>query len=134
MRSIHQPWLTRLIAVVTTLALVFASVMGAYGHAAGHNHYSSPGVAHTQDVDQQTASADTQAAHADCDHSHNRADTGSSHADCLDTICHGGYAVLGTTWIVPLLARPLPFIVPIASPIGTQPGSLERPPRSPVLA
>jgi len=134
MRSIHQPWPARLIAVVTTLALVFASVMGAYGHAAGHSHHSSPGVAHTQGVDQLPPSADTRAAHADCDHSHNRADTGSSHADCLDIICHGGYAILGATCIVPLLARALPFIVQIASLIGTQPGSLERPPRPPVLA
>jgi hypothetical protein len=136
MRSVSKVWPTRLLAAVAVLALVLASVIGTYAHAAGH---SQP---HT------TVAAD--AVHAD-DHAghhhgpmtkapaiglghlggnHDGDGTGHSPLDgSCDIFCHGGQAILAS-YALPLpLLHSVPMMQPADAFHGAQPGGLDRPPK-----
>lgn len=136
MRSVCKTWPARLIATVTALALILASGLGAYSHAAGHAHHSASHAAHFQGVEAHAASLE-QAACAHLHGEHERGGTGNGHADCCDTICqvcHGGCAILASACVVPHAVGCAPFVRPTPSIDSAQPSCLERPPRSPALA
>jgi hypothetical protein len=132
-----------LLATLATLALVVASAVGTYAHAAGHGHHhhalhaqhSAPHAAHQHDPAQgeaAQAAAEVDVSHP-CD-GHKPTGLGHSHADCCDTICHGGYAILSLAGDVSPVLGPAPFTALVTQGGGTRPGSLDRPPRAPVLA
>jgi len=132
MRSVCKAWPSRLISAATALALIVASAVGAFSHAAGHGHHSPLHVAHAQSLEVASPAADTQHSHVGSDHE--QGDNTQAHSTCCDTICHGGQAVLASALALPLPLAGASFFQPSASLHSKPPGCLERPPRSPVLA
>jgi len=132
MRSVCKTWQPRLISTVAALALIVASAIGAFGHAAGHGHHSPLDVAHAESVEPASTASDTRHGHVGCDHE--KGEKGQPHANCCDTICHGGQAVLTSALALPLPVAGATLFRPSASLHSQPPGCLERPPRSPVLA
>ena len=131
MGGFKNRWAARLISAAVALALIFASAVGAYAHAFAHCHHGHANAAHQEGAE---APASTVTANA----LHEGESRGSSapvdHAQCCDTICHGGFAIVDMGAVVLLPASCL-HAIPFASlAAGMQPHSLERPPRSPVLA
>ena len=131
MRRVRARWPARSITAVMTLALVFASTVGAYAHAAGHTHHASAHAVQSEHPDRSGSISDEA---TDLHDEHGMADPGKGHTNCCDTICHGGYAILGVGYAfsAPVNSRPATLVTARAT--GTRPSSLERPPRSPVLA
>jgi hypothetical protein len=123
----------RLISAVTALALVLAQLIGAYAHAAGHDHAGGHAAcAHLQGHhaavhghDGAAPAADAAAAakaHHDGDRAH--------HSTSCDFCCHGGIAILagdGFSYVDPTPPC-TPAVAARADP--SPPPSLERPPRS----
>jgi len=137
MRSVCQAWPSRLISSVTALALIVASAIGAFGHAAAHADHSPLHVSHAHGVATAPAATDAGHGHAGYGHAgcdHEKGEKGQPHANCCDTICHGGQAVLTSALALPLPVVGATFFRPSASLHSKPPGCLERPPRSPVLA
>jgi hypothetical protein len=128
MGSLKQRWPARLISAVVTLALVFASSIGAYAHARAHCHHGHAHVAQHQDSE--AASVSSAMEHK----GESQKAPAANHADCCDTMCHGGYAIVGQA--SPLLAPPQskPRIPMVRADAGAEPRSLDRPPRSSVLS
>ena len=128
MGSLKQRWAARLISAAVALALVFASAVGAYSHALAQCHY---GHAHTsQHQDYGTAPVVSSMEHRG---EPQKAPT-TNHATCGDTICHGGYAIGGQVTLTLPLSQSTPPISVTRADAGAKPPSLDRPPRSPVLA
>jgi len=127
MGSLKQRWAARLISAVVTLALVFASSIGIYTHARAHCQHGHAHLAQHQD----SGAASVSSAMA---HKESQKAPAANHADCCDTICHGGYAIVGQA--SPLLALPQskPRIPMMRADAGAEPRSLDRPPRSSVLS
>jgi len=128
MGSSRQRWAARLISAAVALALVVASAVGAYAHALAHCHHGHAHAAQHQDsgaapvasgMEHKGEAQKAPAAH---------------HADCCDTICHGGYAIVGQASPLLALAQSTPPIPMMRADAGAEPRSLDRPPRSPVLA
>src|SRR5262245_28045779 len=119
---------TRLIAALVAVALVFAHIVGAYAHAAGHNHAQGPSSCAQQDI---LSSADSRInAHAQAKHGSEPA----SHTDAFDFMCNGGLAILAahTVAFARVKAPHSSRIVEIVHLLlGT---SLERPPKFAVRA
>jgi hypothetical protein len=132
----------RLISAVAAFALVFAQLIGAYAHAAGHDRASG-----------HAACAHLHGHHATAAHDHSPAapsggDQGSVdkaqhdqhdeeralHGASCDFLCHGGIAILAGAGFAYADPRPpyTPAVATIAHP--SPPPSLERPPRSSVRA
>src|SRR5262245_13322511 len=123
--SQHRSNATRLLGAVVALALVIAQVIGAYAHAAEHDHGSGHAAcAHHHGHGPATPSGDGPADTAD--HDADRAHHGAS----CDFLCHGGIAILMT--VAFRYADPgLPYIAAVAADVHpAAPPSLERPPRS----
>src|SRR5262245_2524717 len=119
----------RLISVAVALALIFASAVGAYAHALAHCHHG-----HSNPVHQEDAEASTVTVNALHKGESQRSPASVDQAQCCDTICHGGFAIVDMGAVVRLPPRILHAILSASCAAGTQPHSLERPPRSPVLA
>jgi hypothetical protein len=139
MRSACKLWPARLVSTVATLALVLASAIGAFGHAAahGHNavvpHASHMHAAHVQGAAETGIVPD----HLDLGHADHRGGSDSpchSHTYCCDTFCHGGQAILAATPVLPPPAPATSFVRRPDLAGGRTPGCLDRPPRPPVLA
>jgi hypothetical protein len=125
----------RLVAAVAALALVFAQLIGAYAHAAGHDHASGHAAcAHLHGHHATAAHDDGPAAPSGGDqgaldkaqHDDDRA----LHSASCDFLCHGGIAILaaaGFSYVDPTPPYTSAVAV-IADP--SPPPSLERPPRS----
>jgi len=130
MRSVCKTWPGRLVAAVTTLALILASAIGAYAHAAGHAHHTPLHATHL-------VSGHLHAAHIEADRphpqgEHERGDADNSHADCLDTICHGGQAILAEVTVMPHPEAGAPAAGPSPSLKRAQSSGPERPPKASV--
>jgi hypothetical protein len=121
-----------LIATVAALALIVASAIGAFGHAAGHAGHAPLHMSYADGLATAPAATGAGHGHAGCDHE--KGEKGQPHANCCDTICHGGQAVLTSTLALPLPVAGAMFFRPSASLHSQPPGRLDRPPRSPVLA
>jgi hypothetical protein len=78
---------TRVLAALVAVALVFAHVVGAYAHAAGHNLVEGPSFSAQQNVSAPGGSGIN--AHAHGDHSKDPA----SNVDAFDFMCNGGLAI-----------------------------------------
>src|SRR6185503_1579898 len=128
MGSSRQRWAVRLISAALALALIVASAVGAYAHALAHCHHGHEHAA--QHHDSAAAPVASGMEHKGEPQKAPAAD----HADCCDTICHGGYAVVGQTSPVLGLTRSKPAIPMVRADAWVVPRSLDRPPRSPVLA
>jgi len=125
--SAKHRWQARLISAVVALVLVFASSIGAYAHALAHCHHGHAHAASHQGSD--AAPVENGMKHK----GEPQKAPAANNADCCDTICHG-YAIVGH--VDPVLAVPQakPAISMMQAGAGVQPRSLDRPPRSPVLA
>jgi hypothetical protein len=110
------------------LALICGSAIGAYAHAVGHCHHGHAHAVHQEDVE---ASTPTGAQHQG---ESQKVPAAVDHTQCCDTICHGGYAIVDMNAVVPLPPTSTHAIPSVRLAVGTQPHSLERPPRSLVLA
>ena len=124
----------RLISAVAALALVFAQLVGAYAHAAGHDHAGARAAcahldghhaaAHGHDI--AAPPAGDQGAVDKARHDDDRA----NHSTSCDICCHGGIAILVSLAFE--YEAPTPpstsAIATVANP--SPPPSLERPPRS----
>jgi hypothetical protein len=130
MGSLKQRWAARLISAAMALALVFASAVGTYAHALAHCHHGHANAVHHQE----DAEASTVTANALHKGESQRSPASVDQAQCCDTICHGGFAIVDMGAVVLLPPRFLHAILSAGLAAGTQPHSLERPPRSPVLA
>jgi hypothetical protein len=128
MRGANHRRSVRLISAVIALAVVCASSVGAYAHALAHCHYGHADAAQPQD---QVAAPDSGAV---ANKGQPQKSPAATHADCCDTICHGGYAIVGEAG--PLSSPPQirPAVAMTRADTGAEPRSLDRPPRSPVLA
>ena len=124
----------RLISAVAALALVLAQLVGAYAHAAGHDHAGAYAACAHLDGHHAAAQTHDAAAPSGIDqgavdkpqHDDDRA----LHSGSCDFLCHGGIAVLaaaGFSYADPTLPYTLAVAI-IADP--SPPLSLERPPRS----
>jgi hypothetical protein len=128
----------RLISAVAALALVFAQLLGAYAHA-GHDH--AGGHAACAQVDGHGAPADRDGASAppagDSEVVSNQGqhdDDRTAHSASCDFLCHGGIAIPATVGFSYLDATP-PWVAVVATVAASSPPrSLDRPPRSSVLA
>jgi hypothetical protein len=128
MRSAKHRWQAQLISAAIALAVVFASCIGAYAHALAHCHHG-----HAHAASHQESGAAPVASGVEHKGEPQKAPAGT-HADCCDSICHGGYAIVGQ--VNPVLPQPQakPPIPVMRAHAGAEPHSLDRPPRSPVLA
>ena len=132
MRSNTTVWTARLLAAMTALALVVASTVGAYAHAAGHAlpahavaaSHAAHQAAHHGDTCQPAVSKSGQVGHA-----HGCDGTSQSPLDCCDTLCHGGQAILAPSVLVPHPAPNAPPIQSAAPFDGAGSPGLDRPPR-----
>jgi hypothetical protein len=131
MHSASQAWPLRLLAAAVALALAVAYAIGAYAHAAGHQHGGHLAVAadaldHADYVAMAAAPDGDESPGQSGDHD----EDGAGHSlDCYDTICHGGQAILAAA---PVLAAALAAAPPIESAPalqGTDHGGLDRPPK-----
>ena len=132
MRSAPKSWPARLLAAVTALALLLASGIGAYTHAAGHGHAEAQ-AAEVGDGGHHAghhAPASVSPAGGHVGGAVDRGDTGHSYPDCCDTICHGGQAILAAATVVPHPPLYVPLIQSAAAFDGAEPGDLERPPKA----
>jgi hypothetical protein len=78
----------RLVSVLVALALLVAHVIGAYAHAAGHNHTKGQSSCVHQEVSATAVSGAS--AHAQSKHCHEPA----NYNDAFDFMCNGGLAIL----------------------------------------
>ena len=131
MGSLKHRWAARLISAAVALALVFALAVGAYAHALAHCHHGHTNAVHQEDAE---ASASKVTANVQHKGESQRVPAPVDQAQCCDTICHGGFAIVDVGAVVLLPVRFLHTIPSASLAAGTQPHSLERPPRSPVLA
>jgi hypothetical protein len=133
MRSIRKKTLpTRLVATVMMVALILATMIGAYGHAAGHAHHSALCATHQPTSDTHAGPNVSEPGHVNSEHE--STDKGQAHSNCYDLLCHGGFAVLCQAADMPPAPQSVPVIPPHAGVSNMWCGGLERPPRSPVLA
>lgn len=123
MRVVNKPWPKRAIAAVAAAALVVAAIIGAYGHASAHG-----GEHHAQHAgDQQAGHHHDGPAGEPCSSDH------ADHATCLDSMCHGGFAVVP---LAVMSIAPRPAMPPLGwsrARCSALSLPLERPPRSAVL-
>jgi hypothetical protein len=134
MRSAPKAWPARLLAAAIVLALLVASAIGAYAHAAGHGRHAEAQAAAAGDAGHHAAHhtpASDSLSPGHVDGALDRGDTGPSFPDCCDTICHGGQAILAAPPVVP---HPAPHYVPLVQSAaafdGAEPGGLDRPPKA----
>lgn len=124
----------RAVSAVAVLALIFASVVGAYAHAGAHGFGAK---AHVDcDVHHDgTASTDcewTAVPSSGAGHAHEHGNDEADHATSCDFVCHGGVAILPVSALAPISHQT--NVSPPAAR-GDDPRlktSLERPPRSSV--
>jgi hypothetical protein len=128
MRSVNQRRSARLISAAIALALIWASTIGAYAHALAHCHHGHAHVAQPQDFRVAPAAIDME------HKGESKKAPARNHADCCDTICHGGYAIVDEVSPVLPLPQAKPPIPVMRADAGAGPHSLDRPPRSPILA
>jgi hypothetical protein len=132
MRSACKMRRTRLVSAVATLALVFASTIGAFGHAVSHCHHAVA----VDAPDVHAVEASVTAAHPEPDqtgYEDGNDNPCQPHSNCCDTFCHGGQAILT---VPPILSPPPPATSPVSRPDLTDrgaPACIERPPRFFVL-
>lgn len=148
MRSIRKHWPGRLLAAVLALAMIAASGIGAFAHAAGHHHHDGHHGGHhggdghaVEAADVPTPVMHKHAAAGDSachKHQHGSGtgtgDSTGGHADCCDLMCHGWTALVGAKFALPVPLRPAAGIVLVRTAAGVWPTSLDRPPRPRVLA
>src|SRR4029453_5406724 len=128
MGSAKQRWAARLISAAMALALVVASAVGGYAHALAHCHHG-----HAHAAQHQDSGAAPVASGMEQKGEPQKAPA-ANHADCCDTICHGGYAIVGQASPILPLPQSTPSIPLMRADAGAEPRSLDRPPRSSVLA
>jgi hypothetical protein len=147
MRRVRKAWLARVVAAMTTFAVIIAPAFAAYAHAAGHRHsaghlaghwaQSAPALgSHAEE-----GSGDAHAGHGYTGHGHaghghdlGGSDTPGTSVDTCNVLCKGGFANLVAT---PLIEHPLATAhaaEPAFSLAGAEPGGLERPPKASVPA
>jgi hypothetical protein len=131
MGSRKHRWAARLISAAVALALVVASAVGAYAHALAHCHDGHANAVHQEGAEVSASTVTVNALHKG---ESQRSPASVDQAQCCDTICHGGLAIVDMGAVVLLPPRFLHAVLSASHAAGTQPHSLERPPRSPVLA
>jgi hypothetical protein len=137
MLSAFTAWPSRLLAAAAALALMVASVIGAYAHAAGHEPpHSAVAAAAQSDAGGHGAKAvAAPAAAPDRGHAHGPADCGHDQdrpghsLDCCDTACHGAQAILAEVLVVPASLLSGPSMEAAAALDGADSGGLDRPPK-----
>jgi hypothetical protein len=123
----HRGNTTRLLSAVVALALVMAQVIGAYAHAAEHDHASAHAAcAHQHGHAAAVPAADNNATVDKIDHEGDR----THHSTSCDFCCHGGIAILVTAAFAYVNPTPPHSSAIVAAVHPAIPPSLERPPRS----
>ena len=126
MRSLKQRWPLRLITAVMALAVVCASAIGAYTHALAHCHHGHGHALEQQDAE---ASASVASGMEHTGETQKAPGTGpADHTNCCDSICHGGFAIVGQGVTVFFQLVSEPPVALMRSAGGTEPRSLGRPP------
>jgi hypothetical protein len=143
MRNVSKVWPGRLLAAVTVLALVLASAIGAYAHAAAHalppaeGAEAVAGTAGHAGPHRHAPATETAAepGHMGQGHGdgpgHGQEDDGAgqAHLECCDTICHGGQAILAPLAFALPPPHSAPVMNAVAAFLGAEPGGLDRPPK-----
>ena len=123
--------LARYLGAMVALAIVVSSAVASYGHAACPHTTTDPHV----DVAQQVVPSKVLTAEREAaKHQHGQNEPDKAHTLCLDGICHVGYAILSMSIALPALARAEAETVVAGIRGEPRISSLERPPRSSVLA
>jgi hypothetical protein len=126
-----RPALSAHLRAMVALLLVLTSAFGSYAHAVCP-HSSASLQAH---ADHHASEAAVDAASGKAgEHQHHESQSGVEHASCCDALCHGSYAVL--TKVSPLPVHAGPVADTAIATIRSEPrtSSLERPPRTSLLA
>jgi hypothetical protein len=131
MGSLEHRWAARLISAAVALALLVASAVGAYAHALAHCHHGHANALHQDDAVATAPMVTVNALHKG---ESQRPPASVDQAQCCDTVCHGGLAIVDMGAVALLPPHFLHATLSASRVAGTQPHSLERPPRSPVLA
>jgi hypothetical protein len=132
MRRLKQRWPLRLITAMMTLALVYASAIGGYAHALAHCHHGQGHALEQRDAD---ASASIASGMEHTGETQKALGAGpADHTNCCDSICHGGFAIVGQGITVFFQLVSEPPVALMRSAGGTGPQSLDRPPIPLVLA
>ena len=119
-------WAARTLTTVTALVVLVASIIGAYGHAAAHNFSSS--------ISEPLSQVGSDHSHSQSEHATGQEHQGDDHANCLDTLCHGGYAIVASFLT---MFNSLHGLYVVAAPDlyhGSAPTCLDRPPKISVFA
>jgi hypothetical protein len=132
MLSERKTWPARMVAAAMTLALLLASTLAAYAHAAGHHHAARgaahDGLAHSvHGPDDGTAPDQPQAGHA---HEDGPTDESGCGGETCNFMCTGGCALLVAADMMeraPPAAPATELAVLLAS---AEPGGPERPPKA----
>jgi hypothetical protein len=128
-QRLKQRWTARLISALATFMLLWASAVGAHAHAVGHHHHPGGHGTHKHALPGSVvASPDDQ------NQANGSQPCPADHIGCCDLMCHGGYAILQASGVLHAPVRPRAEPVLTERAEGTQPASLDRPPRSPVRA
>lgn len=128
-RSKHRRGATWLVSAVVAFALVVAHVVGAYAHAAGHNHANGHAACAQQDL-AVTAMAVAMSVQDDSE----RCDEPANDIDACDFMCNGGLAILVTPSFA-LVDVKSPHSSTVVESVHLRPTApLERPPKSTVRA
>jgi hypothetical protein len=132
MRSLKKRWPAQLISAAMALVLICASAVGAYAHGLAHCHHGHAHASQPKDFGAMAPLA------SGMEHKGEPQKTpaapAANHADCCDTICHGGYAVVGQVSLILPLSQAKLTIPVMRADAGVEPYSLDRPPRSRIPA
>jgi len=122
--------LARYLRATIALVLVLSSTMAAYGHAA-----CPPAKTGAHEHRAHVIVVKAPVEHHEASQNHDEPnDSGKAHAFCMDGVCHGWHAVLAKS---ATLSAPAGVVADAAITIirlDPRSSSLERPPRTPVLA
>jgi hypothetical protein len=130
MRLGRQALLTRYLRAMVALALVLSSAMASYGHAACPHAKSRAQVDGAPILGAEARAEPREVAK----HQHVPDESGKAHSSCMDGICHGWHAVLAKSASVAARVDVVPDAVIAIVRGDPRIASLERPPRTAVLA
>jgi len=126
----RQALLARYLRATIALVLVLSSTMASYGHAA-----CPPAKTGAHEHRAHVIVVKAPVEHHEASQNHDEPnDSGKGHAFCMDGVCHGWHAVLAKS---ATLSAPAGVVADAAITIirlDPRSSSLERPPRTPVLA
>src|SRR5262245_46782653 len=118
----------RLLTALVAVALVFAHVVGAYAHAAGHNAGQEPSSRAQQEISAAAGGGLSAHAHG------TQAQEAAGYLDACDFMCNGGLAILAAPTLA-FTRTKAPASCRVSEIVHLRlAASLERPPKSAVRA